>query len=200
LCEEVDEPCNLRVPERHDRYVSEPAPLTFESWATLAVPRLRKAAYLMTGDPHRADDIVQDVLIRIYATWSRVSRGGPPDAYAYTAVVNGNRAWGRRRARRELPVEHLPERGQPDPTSDLGSAGEDSVIQILAALDQLGASQRAIVILRYWAGLSVEETARRLGTSEGNVKSQASRGIAHVRAAVTDHHDVTIIQEGHSHG
>jgi RNA polymerase sigma-70 factor (sigma-E family) len=163
--------------------VGDPAPLTFEAWAGIALPRLRRAAFLMTGDRHRADDLVQDVLVRIYTSWRRVSRAGPPDAYAYACLVNGSRGWGRRPVRREVLVADV------DPVSDhvrtpTGSSTDDLVVEVLAALGELGRSQRAVVVLRYWVGLSVTETAQALAISEGNVKSQASRGLAHLRNAV----------------
>ena len=176
--------CNLRASDRHDEGVGDAAPLTFEAWASVAVPRLRRAAFLMTGDQPRADDVVQDVLVRIYVSWRRISRSGPPDAYAYACLVNGSRAWGRRRFRREVLVAEVP-----DPTVDsvaagAGSAADDLVVEVLAALDGLGSSQRAVVVLRYWVGMTVAETAQALAISEGNVKSQASRGLAHLRSAV----------------
>jgi RNA polymerase sigma-70 factor (sigma-E family) len=158
--------------------------LTFEAWAASAVPRMRRAAFLMTGDQHRADDVVQDVLVRIYVSWRRISRSGPPDAYAYACLMNGSRAWGRRRSRREVLVAEVPDPAARPGADGSGSAHDDRVVEVLAALDGLGRSQRAVIVLRYWVGMSVTETAQALGTSEGNVKSQASRGLAHLRSAV----------------
>jgi len=57
-------------------------------------------------------------------------------------------------------------------------------VEVLASLGGLGSSQRAVVVLRYWVGMTVAETAQALAISEGNVKSQASRGLAHLRSAV----------------
>jgi RNA polymerase sigma-70 factor (sigma-E family) len=180
----VGSSCNLRASDRHDEGVGDAAPLTFEAWAGVAVPRLRRAAFLLTGDQHRADDVVQDVLVRIYVSWRRLSRSGPPDAYAYACLVNGSRAWGRRRSRREVLVAEVPDRIADSLGAGAGSATDDLVVEVLAALDGLGRSQRAVVVLRYWVGMSVAETARALAISEGNVKSQASRGLAHLRALV----------------
>jgi RNA polymerase sigma-70 factor (sigma-E family) len=164
--------------------VGDSATLTFEAWAAAAVPRLRRAAFLMTGDQPRADDVVQDVLVRIYVSWRRISRAGPPDAYAYACLVNGSRAWGRRRSRREVLVAEVPDPIADSLAAGAGSATDDLVVEVLAALDGLGRSQRAVVVLRYWVGMSVAETAQALAISEGNVKSQASRGLVHLRDAV----------------
>jgi RNA polymerase sigma factor (sigma-70 family) len=91
-------------------------------------------------------------------------------------VVNAFLAEGRRPWRRERSTDAVPETSYADP-----SGGSDSRDQLRRALASLGPSQRAVVVLRYWDDLSVEETASILGTSAGNVKSQAARGLARLR-------------------
>jgi DNA-directed RNA polymerase specialized sigma24 family protein len=73
--------------------MKEPEELDFSRWAEAAAPRLRRLAFLITGDWHRAEDLTQDALIRIYSVWGRVSRSGSPNAYASQVLVNGNRSW-----------------------------------------------------------------------------------------------------------
>jgi len=151
-------------------------PPDFEQYVAARRTSLRRTAYLLCGDWDRAEDVVQDALARLYVHWRRASRAGSVDAYARRTVVNAFLAEGRRPWRRERATDVVPDTAYADPT---GAA--DSRDALLRALAQLGPSQRAIVVLRYWDDLSVEETAAVLGTSTGNVKSQAARGLAHLR-------------------
>lgn len=148
----------------------------FRTWAATAMIRLRRTAYLLCGDWHQADDLVQDTLIRVYASWSRVRDPSARDAYATTTLVNRFRTSLRRGARRELAraPEDLPDVvGPPPPEPPDG--------RLLEALAALGSSQREIVVLRYWEDYSVAETARILGLTTGTVTSQSSRALATLR-------------------
>lgn len=151
-------------------------PPDFEQYVAVRRTSLRRTAYLLCGDWDRAEDVVQDALARLYVHWRRASRAGSVDAYARRTVVNAFLAEGRRPWRRERSTDAVPDTAYADPTT-----AADSRDVLLRALAQLGPSQRAIVVLRYWEDLSVEETASVLGTSTGNVKSQAARGLAHLR-------------------
>jgi RNA polymerase sigma-70 factor (sigma-E family) len=138
---------------------------------------LRRTAFLLCGDWHHAEDLVQTALIKLFRAWPRVSDGGE-DAYARQVLVRvaideSRRFWRRERAAAELPDSPAPEES-PDLSLD--------VRQALAALP---ARQRAIVVLRYWEDLSVAEVARLLGCPQGTVKTQASRGLAKLRDMVT---------------
>ena len=162
-------------------------PPDFASYVAARRVALRRTAYLLTGDWDRAEDVVQDALARLFVHWRRAQRAGSVDAYCRRAVVNAFLSEGRRPWRRERSTDHLPEQEHVDPS---GSSDDRDVLR--RALAELGPSQRAIVVLRYWDDLSVEETAAVLGTSTGNVKSQASRGLAHLRdvlGAVEVDHD-----------
>jgi len=151
----------------------------FRDYASSRRTELRRTAYLLCGDWYLADDLVQDALAKLYVHWPRVSARGDVDAYVRRMLVNGFLAGRRRAWRRELVTAQLPDVPAPDsadhPTRDL----------LLRALADLQPSQRTIVVLRYWDDLSVEQTAAALGCSTGNVKSQASRGLAHLRAALS---------------
>ncbi|MEP7018983.1 MAG: SigE family RNA polymerase sigma factor [Actinomycetota bacterium] len=155
-----------------------PEELDFVSWAQVAAPRLRRLGFLVTGDWHLAEDLTQDALIRIYSVWGRVSRTGSPNAYASRVVVNANRSWLRVARNRERPSEHLPDRTDPESADSTGSDLQD---RLVSALGHLGASQRRIVVLRYWECRSQAEVAQMLDLSQGTVKSQASRGLARLR-------------------
>jgi RNA polymerase sigma-70 factor (sigma-E family) len=133
---------------------------------------MRRTAYLLCGDWHRAEDIVQIALIKLYVAWSRV-RKGSADAYARKVLVRAAIDDGRRGFfQRERTVDAVPERAVTDSTADLDLRG---------ALDTLPPGQRAVVVLRYWEDLSITETASILGRTEGTVKSQAAKGLAALR-------------------
>lgn len=140
--------------------------------------RLRRIAYGMCGDWHRADDLVQTALVKLYVAWPRVVRQGAEDAYVRKILLHAAIDDARRAVRRELPTDVLPEAAAPP---GLAVEERDSLV---AALQQLPAQQRATVLLRHWLGLSVAETAASLGISEGTVKSHTSRGLDALRAAM----------------
>jgi RNA polymerase sigma-70 factor (sigma-E family) len=151
-------------------------PPDFASYVAVRRVALRRTAFLLTGDWDRAEDVVQEALTRLYLHWRRAQRADSIDGYCRKALVNAFLSDTRRPWRRERPSAELPERGYADPAE-----ASDTRDALRRALDELGPSQRAVVVLRYWDDLSVEETATLLGTSTGNVKSQASRGLAHLR-------------------
>lgn len=136
--------------------------------------RLRRVAYAMCGDWHRAEDVVQAALSNLYLHWSRVERETGAWSYARRAVVNAAIDEGRRPWRRETATETMPDRAARAAELSLDDA-------LLAALSALPARQRAVVVLRYVEDLEVEVVAHLLGISEGTVKSQAARGLATLR-------------------
>jgi RNA polymerase sigma-70 factor (sigma-E family) len=154
------------------------APPDFEAYAAARMIYLRQTAYLLCGDWYRAEDLVQDALGRLFVHWRRASRAENVDAYVRRTLVNAFLADRRRPWRRDVPIDVIPERAVFAPDAD----GRD---QLLTALATLGASQRAIVVLRFWDDLSVEQTARAVGCSTGNVKSQSARGLARLREVLS---------------
>ena len=143
---------------------------------------MRRTAYLLCGgDWHRAEDLVQTTLTKIYVAWPRLRREGSVDAYSRKIMVRSAIDESRRAfRRRETVTDDLPEVPGPGP-----AAGVEDAIDVRRALAQLPAGQRAVVVLRYWEDLSVSETAEVLGRSEGTVKSQAAKGIATLRKLLT---------------
>lgn len=156
------------------------APEDFTPWAAGSAQRLLRAATAMCGDHHVAEDIVQDVLARVYVAWRRVE---DPDAYARRALVNATTSRWRARARR--PEVHLDDR-VPLVDPDRGVDGVDDRHAVVAALALLPDRQRAAVVLRYLTGCTEAETARAMGTSVGTVKSQTSKALARLRTLVDD--------------
>ena len=139
---------------------------------------LFRTACLLCGDPHQAEDIVQDALARLYAAWPRASRADDIDGYARRTIINSHLNQVRRPWRREHVVADVGERPTAVhlPTEDL---------QVLwAALWNLPPGQRKVVVLGHYLGLSVEETAADLGISAGTVKSQTSDALAALRRAL----------------
>ena len=133
---------------------------------------LRRIAYAVCGDWHRADDLVQTALVKLYVAWPRVRRDGREEAYARTIIVRCHidetrRPWRRERSGLDGPE---PAAREPLPVEERSALFE--------ALQALPPMQRKTVLLRHWLGLSVAETAAELRITEGTVKSHTSRGLA----------------------
>ena len=137
---------------------------------------LQQSAYLLCGDWHTAQDLVQETLIKAYRHWPRVRRADSPDAYVRGILLNEMRdRW--RRPERAVPVaQFTAEPPVPDSTDDI--ARRDRLRQ---ALLELPLQQRMTVVLRYLEDMTQVETAKVLGCSEGTVKSQSSRALATLR-------------------
>jgi len=151
----------------------------FRLFATTHRPALRQAAFLLCGDWHKADDLVQTALVKLYVAWPRVRDGRPPLAYAHQILVRCFLDEGRRPWRRESPVEVL------ERASVTDDAAEDA-LDLQAALVRLPRRQRATVLLRFWLDMSVTQTADALGCSEGTVKSQTARALTALREQLGD--------------
>jgi RNA polymerase sigma-70 factor (sigma-E family) len=149
----------------------------FSEFAEATWRELRRTAFLLCGDWHRAEDATQDALVKVYAAWRRLQAPGRR-AYAHRAVTTAVLDQGRRPWRRERALEAVP---------DVVATAEDDLGTrdlVRRQLQALGPGQRACVVLRFSADLSVAETAVALGISEGTVKSQTARGLATLRAAL----------------
>lgn len=149
--------------------------LSFEDFVAARSRQLQRTAYLLTRDHHLAQDLVQTTYAKVWPAWSRIG-GDDPEAYVRRVMLNTYTSWWRRKWRGETPTEELPEDGR---------SGEQDRIHdraaLWVALGRLPTRQRAIVVLRYFEDLSESETARQLGCSTGNVKSQSSRALAKLR-------------------
>jgi RNA polymerase sigma-70 factor (sigma-E family) len=156
----------------------------FHAWADVQVPVLRRRAYLLCGNWHTADDLVQDTLIKMYLRWRSVADGPNPDGYAMRVLMNlyvdsGRRPWRRERARADLPETT-------DPGADLALRGVDDQDTVLtAALRRVPLPQRVVLILRFAEDMSVEQVSETLGISAGTVRSRCSRGNERMRVELT---------------
>ncbi|HEX3900929.1 MAG TPA: SigE family RNA polymerase sigma factor [Mycobacteriales bacterium] len=151
----------------------------FRTFAVSRRPALRRTAYLMCGDWHQADDLVQTALTKLFVAWKRVRSDEQPDAYARRILTRCYLDERRRPWRRESPVEVLHDA----PTA---TRSTEDALDLRVALDRLPARQRATLVLRFWADASVTETADALGCSEGTVKSQTARALSTLRALLGD--------------
>jgi RNA polymerase sigma-70 factor (sigma-E family) len=152
----------------------------FDEYVDARALVMRRTAYLLCGDWHRAEDLVQTALTKLYVAWPRVRRDGSVDAYARKVLVRASIDDSRRAfRRRETVVDAVP---------DTAVAGAGSDLDVRGALASLPVGQRTVVVLRYWEDLSVTETARLIGRTEGTVKSQAAKGLAALRELLG--HDV----------
>jgi RNA polymerase sigma-70 factor (sigma-E family) len=158
---------------------------SFDDYVRARGARLVRTAYLFTGDRTVAEDVVQNALASLVASWRRLRDVANLDAYVYRSVVNAGRRWRRRSWTGEIPVAEPPE-GAP---ADDVAAGLDGRTDVVDALRRLPPRQRAVLVLRYYADLTEAETAAILDCSVGTVKSQASRGLAVLRSALAEQHD-----------
>lgn len=147
----------------------------FDDFVVAASPGLLRLAMRLTGDRQHAEDLLQVSLWKVAKRWSVASDA--PFAYARRVMVNASHDRLRRKRSRlvELNGAYLPE-----PPSAPGPDVE-SRQALLEALRELPPRQRAVLVLRYWEDLSIEETAATLGCSIGTVKSTASRGLVRLR-------------------
>lgn len=150
----------------------------FSEFVAARQTHLRRIAYALCGDWHRADDLLQTALTKLYVAWPRIRHEGNEEAYVRQIMVRANIDESRRPWRRERPTEHLPEAAAQGPTST------EERSALFDALQALPEQQRKVVVLRHWLGLSVRETAAELGIVEGTVKSHSSRGLAALEAVL----------------
>ncbi|MGI5245350.1 SigE family RNA polymerase sigma factor [Dactylosporangium sp. CA-139066] len=154
----------------------------YVAYVSARLPALHRAAYLLcAGDSHRADDIVQNTITKLYQHWKRVSRTENIDAYVHRmlvhAVIDEKRAaWSRVSlfaAAADVPAA--------EPHTDV-----DERDRLVAALRQLPPRQRAVLVMRFLLDRPIEEVAEALNCSIGTVKSQSSRGIEALRGLLAN--------------
>jgi RNA polymerase sigma-70 factor (sigma-E family) len=140
---------------------------------------MRGTAFLLCGDWHRAEDIVQTAFVKLYRAWNRVTRHEVLDAYARQILIRTFLDETRRGFfHREQPTAEDTDRAVHD------ERGIEDRMVLLRALAQVPPRQRAVLVLRYWEDLSIEETAKALRCTAGTVKSQAARGLDAMRDLV----------------
>jgi RNA polymerase sigma-70 factor (sigma-E family) len=161
---------------------------SFRRFAGGAVGPLGRLAFLLCGDRHLAEDLVQSCLINLYLVWHRIRQPEGVDGYVRQVLLRcwlneSRRAWRRRERRDGIIPDLVDPRG--DPVE--GAVTRETREVLARALACVPPRQRAAVVLRYWSQLSVAETAKVLRCSEGTVKSQSARGLTALREALAGH-------------
>lgn len=151
--------------------------LGFEEFMTARWRPLYRTAYLLTGNRHDAEDLLQTALARTCVRWDSIRDKGAADAYVRRAMLHlAQRGWKRRG--REIVTDGVPDAGH----DQLGVRADH--LALWAEVRRLPPRMRATVVLRYFEDLSVTETARELGCSEGAVKSQTHHALRRLRDAL----------------
>jgi RNA polymerase sigma-70 factor (sigma-E family) len=146
----------------------------YVAYVSARLPALRRLAYALSGDIHRADDLVQQTITTLFVRWGRIRSATNLDGYVRTMLVHAfiderRLAWARVRLFRQPPERAAPV----DDT--------EQRLVLRAALAKLPRRQRAVLVLRFIFDLSVDNVAETLGCSEGTVKSHTSRGLTTLR-------------------
>jgi RNA polymerase sigma-70 factor (sigma-E family) len=150
---------------------------TFEEFAAARTAGLLRYAHVLSGSPHRAQDLVQDALAAAWRRWDRISDGSH-EGYVRTSILHGYLGSYRRVGRWEQLTPALPERRVEDHV-------DDAVVRdaLVLALAQLPPRMRAVLVLRYFEDMTEAQAAAALGVSVGTIKSTASKALAKLRAA-----------------
>lgn len=150
----------------------------FSEFVSARWSSLYRTAYLLTGDRHEAEDLLQTALANTFVAWGRIRDRGATEAYVRRAMVNqASRGW--RRRDRVVLTDAVP-----DPGHDGGLALIADHAVLWRAVCALPPRMRAALVLRYYEDLSEAETAEVLGCSLGSVKSQTHHALRRLRAAV----------------
>ena len=148
----------------------------FSAYLEARQASLLRTAYLLTGDRHQAEDLVQTAFAKLYLAWDRVQERDSVDAYVRRILVNENNSvWRRAWKRREVSTGYLPD----TPSRDTYDEGRSTALWEL--VQTLPRKARAVVVLRYYEELTEAEVADVLGITVGTVKSQTSRALATLR-------------------
>ena len=154
--------------------------MDFEDYVATRGRALERYAFVLSGDAHTAQDLVQTALLKAYRRWRSVTRADHPDAYVRRIVTTSYLDWRRRRGSAEEPVGDLPEGpGGHDPAD--GVVRRDELRRALATLTP---HQRAVLVLRHYEGYDDAAIAAVLDCGEGTVRSHASRGADRLRRAL----------------
>jgi RNA polymerase sigma-70 factor (sigma-E family) len=149
----------------------------YDDFARAQLPRLLRYATMLTGEREQAADLVQDVLVKVYRHWSRISSADHPDRYVLRMVTNGYLSWRHSWSARVIASGDLPDEARPDDFVSDHAARED-MWQRLARLPK---RQRAVVVLRYYEQLPDPEIAGLLGCAQATVRAHAHKALAALR-------------------
>jgi RNA polymerase sigma-70 factor (sigma-E family) len=155
--------------------------MRFEEFAGASLPALLRFAVVLTGDRGLAEDVTQEVLARVYERWTKIGALDAPEFYVRRMIVNEYLSW-RRRWSRVVPHADPPLRPDDAPDHAATHAERDA---LRTELDKLPRRQRAVLVLRYYAGMSDTEIAEVLSCGTGTVRGYASRALAALRVELS---------------
>jgi RNA polymerase sigma-70 factor (sigma-E family) len=153
----------------------------YENFVQAQLPRLLRYATMLTGEREQAADLVQDVLVKTYRRWARISDADHPDRYIMRMVTNGYLSWRRSRSARLIAAGDLPDEARQDDFASDHALRED-MWQRLARLPR---RQRAVVVLRYYEQLADSEIADLLGCAQPTVRAHAHKALTTLRNGLT---------------
>jgi RNA polymerase sigma-70 factor (sigma-E family) len=154
--------------------------VTFEDFVRRRMPPLLRFAMVLCGDRGLAEDIVQEVLLRVQPRWPYIEELDQPEAYVRRMIVNEFLSW-RRKWARHIPHADIPASDTvPDHADGLSERAA-----LMARLRRLPARQRAVVVLRFYADLSVIDIAAELGCTSSTVRAYLSRALSALRVEMT---------------
>lgn len=160
--------------------------MDFEEYARGRLPTLLRAARAVCADSVLAEDVVQEVLIKVYAQWTKTGTFDRPDAYLRRMVINEHLSW-RRKWGRLIP--HADPSRLTAPRNRGGTASEtersDDRAGLIAEITRLPSRQRAVIGLRYFADLDDAAIAHTLGCTQSTVRVHAARALRTLRIAQT---------------
>jgi RNA polymerase sigma-70 factor (sigma-E family) len=161
--------------------------MTFDEFVAVRLTALVRYAAVLVGDRDLAQDVVQDALVRAHSRWGRIEE---PEAYVRRMIVREYLSWRRRFLRRRAIDARFPGAGVVDDHAG-ASVDRADLVRRLAALPR---RQRAVVVLRYYEGLSTGEIAELLGCSDGAVRTFHSRAMSNLRLSIDRQNDLEAIR------
>lgn len=149
----------------------------FDAYVVARTPALSRTAYLLTGDAHLAEDLVQTALFKAARAWHRIE--GDPEPYVRRILYTQNVSWWR--SRRHVREHHLG-------SYDAPAAGSDTDLRLSLeqALARLTTRQRTVLVLRFFEDLTEVQTGQALGIGSGTVKSITRQALARLRTLAPD--------------
>jgi RNA polymerase sigma-70 factor (sigma-E family) len=156
------------MPHRDDAQTAEER---FRDFVHARTPALSRTAYLLTGDAHLAEDLVQTALFKAAKAWHRID--GDPEPYVRRILYTQNVSWWRARKHREVAL------GSYD--AQTSAPDTDVRLTLEQALSLLTPKQRTVLVLRYFEDLTEAAAGRALGIGPGTVKSIARQALARLR-------------------
>ncbi|MFE9748991.1 SigE family RNA polymerase sigma factor [Saccharothrix saharensis] len=153
----------------------------YEDFVRERLPRLLRYAAMLTGERELAADLVQDVLVKLYRRWSRISAADHPDRYVLRMVTNGYLSWRHSRSARLIATAELPDAARPDDFAADHALRED----LWQRLARLPRRQRAVLVLRYYEQLDDSEIADLLDCARATVRAHAHRALTTLRNGLT---------------